>query len=734
MWDEWGFSSLDLSSRQSRRLRIRGFTARNQWRQAYPCVDSLLSDFAAYVHVADGGPSPAAERLRSLVVLHGIDGAYRSRAYSRIAELVGGAPASAQQVPFYAELLRHSISAVDGDTVRQIELDLPRTFCEQRDFTAANAARSMPHDGSRSSLMDAAASDDTVRSVLDIGGGSIQDALRRILRAFCAQHPSTGYLQSMNFVAAFALLVHGAHMHRDAAGGAARLAAAEAAAYTTFSFLCGYALRGYYSEGMELLRADGDVFRAVLRERMPALSVHCEAAGGGVDISALFVPRWLLCAYLNVFPADIVVRVWDAVMLATLLDGPPAAARVLVETALAVVRVVEGDLLAAPGFVEIAEVLRTLHVRVSDAAELMLLAATTCALSGSGTADGSGSAEDGSATISNNGIVGSAAGGRDCMDRLRRSHSAEIYSVYVQRCAAATAAAVIYADNISVNNSGGDGDAGACAGADAHSSAAAVTAAAPRGDADGARVNAADAASGGAHAPHAGEPIETELRGTSARTEDAEGCVGVPPAATSPPREEAVPKTDQSAAQTAPPVSGDTLSPSAAHRLAVASASPARAAALALVTSPGLRILPSESESPAPLAPPAPPPPPPPSHLLLHRRRRHLSADFATAGSGSGGPGGRSRPHTHARRSSSCRARRRVRRWGLRRLQALRRHRQRRAAAAVRAAAAAAAVASSATAEQPARRYRRRRRQRHRRCCAAPPALAAAARLCPCAQ
>ena len=36
------------------------------------------------------------------------------------------------------------------------------------------------------------------------------------------------------------------------------------------------------------------------------------ASQGLSDMFSLFLPRWLLCVFLNVFPVEITVRVWDA--------------------------------------------------------------------------------------------------------------------------------------------------------------------------------------------------------------------------------------------------------------------------------------------------------------------------------------------------------------------------------------------------------------------------------------
>jgi hypothetical protein len=638
MFDEWGFSTFDLSSRQHRRLRIRGFSSRNQWRQAYGDSSALLRDLDAAREPGSDSGASVRGRLRNIVVLHGFDSPFRSGAYTHIGHLVGGCPPAGEQLGPYSTLLQGS-GVVDVDTVRQIELDLPRTFCDQRDFAAANGQRSVPMDGSRSSLMEAALGADVADSVQQVGHGTIQDALRRLLRAFCAGHPDIGYLQSMNFVGAFCLLVHGAHQDRcttpaspadanaapadkgarggataaaasccsregsldgaadadgsaeevvaagegsvgsasppppggevcdqpNAAAAIARLAAAEAAAYFTFELLCARVLRGYYTHGMELLRTDGDVFRALLATHMPAVATHAEAVGG-IDIASLFLPRWLLCVFLNCFPADIVARVWDVMLLETLLEGPSAACRVLLQTGLAVVRMCEGELLAATGFADLAEVLKLLHLRVSDAAELMLLGSTVCSLDADA-ADADAAAAESATEVGGQARTavgaGGATGGAVCaeapiaapdatptgllMHRLRLAHGAADYRAYLQRTCFEAAAAP--------------------------PAAAAETVAVPEvSSADGSPVRAADLSCGAASKPalpiaEDGAPPCTAPRSDAAG--EAAGVAAAPPAAQPMPTGiEREPSSCCSAAVVAEPACVNPLSPGAAplHR------------------------------------------------------------------------------------------------------------------------------------------------------------------------
>jgi len=269
--------------------------------------------------------------------------------------------------------------------VPQIELDLPRTFTDQADFVAAvNEVRgrdgtapsaeggAVESDGS--AAMDGSVASAGVRaascSAGSPGSGTIIAALRRLLRAFTSLHPTQAYTQSMNYVAAFALLVHTRTGEATWTTGSSlsSRADAEEAAFWTFEYLTATALAGYYSPDLRQLRADCDVFSHMLARNMPAIHAHLHSLGMA-DVSSLFLPRWLLCMYLNVFAAPITVRIWDAALLAG-RDAPC----VLVQVALAVVRMNAGPLLACRTFVDAVELLKDAGDKVEDALELMALA------------------------------------------------------------------------------------------------------------------------------------------------------------------------------------------------------------------------------------------------------------------------------------------------------------------------------------------------------------------------
>ncbi|RYG50475.1 TBC domain-containing protein, partial [archaeon] len=347
-WDELGFPVAFTSKRHRRRLRLRQFSSDSKWNALYPTLDAVLADVRAPI---------LKEELRSMILVHGILPSYRATVYWTLAERHSPvADVTAQ----YTALLQRTAELSESE-LKQIELDLPRTFCEQRDFrTAAEedmaANGGAAPDGSRTTMMERALSSVTAGTAYTPGAGNVHDALRRMLRAFCVQHAHIGYLQSQNFLAGFLLLIFG----RDD----------EVRAYWAFQHLCAHMLAGYYEPSMAALMSDCALFSSMLRQRLPRLAEHMESVAG-CDLSQLFLPRWLLCVFLNCFPIDIVLRVWDAVWI-----SGTSAPRTLLEISLAVVATCEHDLMSTSNFADGADVLKNVGVHVTDSAELLVLTST----------------------------------------------------------------------------------------------------------------------------------------------------------------------------------------------------------------------------------------------------------------------------------------------------------------------------------------------------------------------
>ena len=174
--DEYGFPLGDLPQRQRQRLRVRAWTTHNQWT-------------ARYATPAAAAAAPRGE-LQALAASHGVLARYRADVWWRA--VGSGCFAAYAAAPPYGELLAASAARAPLDVVRQIELDLPRTFPEQADFAAALAGGATVFDGSRSSIAEALEAGVPLGAV---GAGSVHDGVRRILRGFVALHPEIGYLQ-----------------------------------------------------------------------------------------------------------------------------------------------------------------------------------------------------------------------------------------------------------------------------------------------------------------------------------------------------------------------------------------------------------------------------------------------------------------------------------------------------------------------------------------------------------
>lgn len=76
-----------------------------------------------------------------------------------------------------------------------------------------------------------------------------------------------------------------------------------------------------------------------------------------LDMSfGMIAPRWLLCAFLCILPAEVTVRVWDAMICAQ-----EQAPRVLLATALGLMKLHEDRILACGSFIELAQLLQVRH-------------------------------------------------------------------------------------------------------------------------------------------------------------------------------------------------------------------------------------------------------------------------------------------------------------------------------------------------------------------------------------
>ncbi|CAH0379478.1 unnamed protein product [Pelagomonas calceolata] len=172
--------------------------------------------------------------------------------------------------------------------------------------------------------------------------------LAAFLRTRAAEDTSVGYVQGMNYVAAFCLLV--ARGDADADANPAPTARDDAArAYDAFRALTGLC-RGYYVDGFPALHRDVRVFSDLLSEHLPEIAAHLEK----VRAEAMtYAPRFLMALFLHMLPGHVVARLLDCVLAASAVDpagGSDATSAVLVHALLAVVAAAKDELVATDDF------------------------------------------------------------------------------------------------------------------------------------------------------------------------------------------------------------------------------------------------------------------------------------------------------------------------------------------------------------------------------------------------
>jgi len=122
-------------------------------------------------------------------------------------------------------------------------------------------------------------------------------ALRNILTAYAAHDPETGYVQSMNFQAAFLVLA----------------GLDEEDAFWCLVALVTKIVPGYFSEGMAAAKLDQRVFSRLVHQHLPAVGLHLETIAPDNIVPAIISSQWLLTLFVNVLPAGATMRVWDRV-------------------------------------------------------------------------------------------------------------------------------------------------------------------------------------------------------------------------------------------------------------------------------------------------------------------------------------------------------------------------------------------------------------------------------------
>ncbi|KAM8801766.1 TBC1 domain family member 2A isoform 2-T2 [Rhynchonycteris naso] len=161
----------------------------------------------------------------------------------------------------YQELLSQS-QTCRHPAARQIELDLNRTFPNNKHFTCPTS--------------------------------NFPDKLRRVLLAFSWQNPSIGYCQGLNRLAAIALLV---------------LEEEESAFWCLVAIVETIMPADYYSKTLTASQVDQRVLQDLLSEKLPRLMAHL--GQHRVDLSFITF-NWFLVVFADSLISSILLQVWDA--------------------------------------------------------------------------------------------------------------------------------------------------------------------------------------------------------------------------------------------------------------------------------------------------------------------------------------------------------------------------------------------------------------------------------------
>jgi len=192
--------------------------------------------------------------------------------------------------------------------VRQIELDLERTFPNHSEFRAFDPDEHEGTDESAPGVNDARGVNSDKRL------GSKLEPLRRVLTALAHAVPDVGYTQGMNFVCGWCLLV--LENSPGSSGGEDKgTRASEERAFWLMRCLLEDILPGYFEPGFAALRFDLDVldddFMDIAPDAHAALETH------GLNVKCL-CPRLLLCVLVGTAPTAVTLRAWDVL----LVDAP----------------------------------------------------------------------------------------------------------------------------------------------------------------------------------------------------------------------------------------------------------------------------------------------------------------------------------------------------------------------------------------------------------------------------
>ncbi|RNF03845.1 putative GTPase activator protein [Trypanosoma rangeli] len=217
-----------------------------------------------------------------------------------------------------ALLKRHGY--IRGEYAETIEKDLHRTFPEHRYFAQ--------------------------------DGVGLRKA-RNVLHALCWRNPLLNYCQSFNYLVAFLLLVTDDEE-------------------STFWLMChlleNLLPNDLYSETLIGTKVDQLVLQEILQERLPRLARHFAVVH--FDVGAL-ISAWVMALFINVFPVETVLRVWDCLFAGRSNTNEPTC--VPLEVVLAVLQLCQNSLLRCDDAGDVITCLDNAARRLFDADKLLQL-------------------------------------------------------------------------------------------------------------------------------------------------------------------------------------------------------------------------------------------------------------------------------------------------------------------------------------------------------------------------
>ncbi|XP_039711985.1 TBC1 domain family member 2A isoform X2 [Pteropus medius] len=307
-YDEYGFLTVPNYEVEDLKLlaKIQALEVRSHHLLAHEAVERPLRDRWA----ALGELTPSVE-LKQLLRA-GVSCEHRPRVWRWLVHL----RIQHLQAPGrYQELLSRG-QACKHPAARQIELDLNRTFPNNKHFTCPTS--------------------------------SFPDKLRRVLLAFSWQNPSIGYCQGLNRLAAIALLV---------------LDEEESAFWCLVAIVETIMPADYYSKTLTASQVDQRVLQDLLSEKLPRLMAHL--GQHRVDLSFITF-NWFLVVFADSLISNILLQVWDAF----LYEGT----KVLFRYALAIFKYNEEEILRLQDSLEIYQYLRFFTKTICNSGKLRNIA------------------------------------------------------------------------------------------------------------------------------------------------------------------------------------------------------------------------------------------------------------------------------------------------------------------------------------------------------------------------